>query len=147
MKIPTNYKKDTVFIADDEPEHLEWLFDYLEILGYGVSSASTVEEAIAACDEAKFRAYIVDLNIPFGGWSPPKVSERTVYAEYGGLYIAKYVRTQGNSGARVIAYSAHVNSHITEALSNLYTTYIPKGRPRELKSELVRVLGNDGQTS
>lgn len=53
------------------------------------------------------------------------------------------IRSQGNAGARVIAYSAHYNDALESEIEKLYCKYIIKGRVRELKQAFDDVLKFD----
>lgn len=143
IKIPRVYAEHRVLLADDEPEHLDWLVEHLKTKGLETLVATNVGEALAAVQKEYFRAYFVDLNIPMGGTVPAVSSGGSTFEEYHGLYIIKLVRTQGNAGTRVIAYSAHNNNRIQEAVKQLYCTFVVKGRPRELKDEIERILKQD----
>jgi CheY-like chemotaxis protein len=140
IKIPKGRDASTVLLADDEPEHLDWLVDYLRVKGCATVVATNVREAIAAVERQSFRAYLIDLNIPLGGWSPTIPLPSITYTDYNGLYILKLVRSQGNRGTHVIAYSAHQNDQIVSEIKRLYCRYIVKGRPRELKQQIDDLL-------
>src|ERR1051326_4871217 len=108
MKIPTVYDEKKILLVDDEPEHLDWLVDYIDSKGFKTTIVTNVKEAIEAAERVSYRAFIIDLNIPFGGWTPPNNFQvGATYDEYHGLHILKFVRTQGNAGVRVLAYLAH----------------------------------------
>jgi CheY-like chemotaxis protein len=142
IRIPLQLELNKILLADDEPEHLDWLIDFLAARGCETVLATTVRDAIEKAEQAAYRAYLIDLNIPLGGWVPTlKVTGQT-YDDYHGLYILKLIRSQGNQGARVIAYSAHQNDAIAAAIKRLYCMYIVKGKPRELKDEIERLLSS-----
>lgn len=143
MKIPRVYEQSRVLLADDEPEHLDWLVDYLKGKGYATTVVTNVRDAITAIERQTYRAYLIDLNIPLGGWAPTVSGSGATYEDYHGLYILKLVRSQGNSGARVMAYSAHQNDQISSEIKRLYCRYVVKGRPRELKTEIEHLLQRD----
>lgn len=140
IKIPRKYDSSKVLLADDEPEHLDWLIDYLKSKGCQVVVATNVRTTIEIIEGTMFRAYLIDLNIPFGGWNPIVSGSGAAYGDYHGLYILKLVRTQGNPGSRVVAYSAHQNEQIVGAIKRLYCQYVLKGRPRELKQAVDAIL-------
>lgn len=144
LKIPTTYDPNLVLLADDEPEHLEWLIDYLVAKGLAVKIATNVQDAMDASEAAWYRMYIVDLNIPLGKWPPPA---DPVFLSYPGLSIIQSVRSQGNGGTRVIAYSAHSNSQIESEIGNLYTDYVAKGRPQQLKDRINELLSRPDTTA
>lgn len=102
--------------------------------------ANNVAEAIEAVNKSQFRGYIIDLNIPMGGWQPAFKAPNAVYDKYMGFYVIKYVRTQGNKGKNVMAYSAHQNDQIVSEISTLYCEYIAKGRAKEFKLGVEEIL-------
>jgi CheY-like chemotaxis protein len=140
VRIPSKFDKDVVLLADDEPEHLDWLIDYLSAKGLQTIVATTVKDAIEQVEKGAYRAYLIDLNIPLGGWIPTVTVGSQTYDDYHGLYVLKLVRSQGNPGNRVIAYSAHQNEPIIASIRRLYCGYIVKGKPRELKDEIENLL-------
>lgn len=142
LTIPAIYDSKAILVADDEPEHIEFLLDYLTAKGFTINFAKNAQEAISASAKTRHRAYIVDLNIPLGGWNPgPNPSP--AYEKYPGLHILRSIRTQGNSGARVIAYSAHYNSQISTEIDRLYCEYIVKGRAKDLKDAITEIMASD----
>lgn len=143
LTVPKSYDRGNILVADDEAEHIDWLIDYLRAKGFQVTFAANVAEAMSAIQKTNYRAYIVDLNIPLGGWAPNPAPPSANYDAYQGLYIIRAARTQGNSGARVIAYSAHYNEQIAADIKQLYCEYIIKGRARELKADIERLLSHD----
>ena len=143
LRIPKSYDPTRVLLADDEPEHLDWLVDYLSVKGLKTTIVTTIGESVKAFEEVLFRAYIVDLNIPFGGWVPSIPQPSPTYSEYHGLYALKLIRSQGNPGSRVIAYSAHYNDQIVKEMRRLYCKYVVKGRPLDLKTEIETALKAD----
>lgn len=143
LAIPKKYDDKKVLVADDEREHVQFLIDYLEAKGFEVTFAESAAEALAAAEKLKFRAYFIDLNIPFGDNAGIQEKINETYDHYVGLYIIRAIRTQGNSGARVLAYSAHYNEQITSEINKLYCRYVVKGRARELKDAFDEVLKTD----
>ena len=143
LKIPATYDANSVLLADDEPEHLEWLVDFLQSIGKSVTIATNVKGALEVSQARWFRVYIIDLNIPLGGWPEPT---RAMYVNYPGLAIIEAVRSQGNDGRRVIAYSAHLNDSINSEMRRLYTDYVAKGRPIQLKERLQELWTLADQT-
>lgn len=140
IKVPTGYDSKAILLADDEPEHLDWLVDFLNAKGMATTVVTNVYDTIKAMNRMKYRAYFVDLNIPLGQWVPAMPQVGKTYDDYHGLYIAKLVRSQGISGRRVIIYSAHHNQSIVSEVKRLYCRYIVKGRPRELKQDIEELL-------
>lgn len=137
LAIPVTYDEKSVLLADDEPEYLDWLIDFLESLGLKVTVVVNVEQAMAACQKTWYRIYIIDLNIPLGRWPEPT---NTTFVHYCGLSIIQAIRSQGNDGRRVIAYSAHTNSEINAEMKRLYTDFIEKDHAIQLKDRLRDLL-------
>jgi CheY-like chemotaxis protein len=142
LKIPSEYSAKKVLIADDEREHIEFLVDYLREKGFQVTFAENAKEALDASELTRYRAYFIDLNIPFGDLALDNTAN-TTFSEYPGLHIIQAIRSQGNSGARVVAYSAHYNQQIATEIEKLYCKYIVKGRAKELKAEIAVILSAD----
>jgi CheY-like chemotaxis protein len=140
LKLPNKYDPTRLLLVDDEPEYIYWLIDYIKAKGLEVTLATNVAEAIAAADETQFRGYIIDLNIPIGAWKPAFSVPEELYEKYKGFYAIKYVRTQGNIGKNVIAYSAHYNGEIKSEIGTLYCDYIAKGRAEEFKTGINEIL-------
>lgn len=140
MIIPKARSNDQFLIVDDEPEHIYWLLDYIEAKGFSTTLATNAEEAISHANSKIFRGYVIDLNIPLGSWEPNIGSPNPTYDKYIGLYIAKYIRTQGAPGRSVIAYSAHSNNEIKTEIELLYIEYVAKGRAAEFKSAINPML-------
>lgn len=144
LEIPVEYDEKSVLIADDEPEHLEWLIDFFESLGLKTTVVTDVGKAMAACQKCWYRIYIIDLNIPLGSWPQPTSQ---MFCQYPGLSIIQNVRSQGSDGRRVIAYSAHTNDQINSEMQRLYTDYIAKGRPIQLKDRIRELLTQPDKTA
>jgi len=140
INLPSSLHSDTILVVDDEPEHIEWLIDYIEARGLKTIVVNNVSQAIAAASSSQFRGYIVDLNIPMGDWVPTFAIPNDTYEKYRGLLVIKYVRTQGNKGRNVIAYSAHINDLINAEIKVLYSEYIAKGRAKEFKIGVEEML-------
>jgi len=140
------YKEKTVLLVDDEPEYLDWLYDYLSAKGLDVEIAESVAEAVQLADSADYRLYVVDLNIPAGSWVAPS-TQPEVYSQYKGFNVIRYVRNQTQAGKRVVAYSAHENDEIRAAIENLYCQYVVKGRAKDIKTEIESVLRHDPKAS
>lgn len=139
--LPKKTNNETILVVDDEPEHIEWLIDYIDNNKLHTLVANNVAEAIEAVNEFKFLGYIVDLNIPMGGWQSVFPAPSPTYDKYMGFYVLKYVRTQGNDGKKVMAYSAHNNEQISSEIRTLYCQYIAKGRVKEFKFGVKGILG------
>jgi CheY-like chemotaxis protein len=143
LKVPKTYSPKRVLLVDDEPEHLDWLVDYLKQKGLETVVATSVEAAVREIGVDTFRIYFIDLNIPLGNLEAPYTGVSGTFDNYPGLHVIKLVRSQGNSGGRVMAYSAHQNEQIEAEMKRLYSRYVLKGRPRELKREIDGILQAD----
>jgi len=140
VAIPSVLEKSTILVIDDEPEYIEWLIDYLHTKNFKTIVAKNAADAIEKANKYQFRGYIIDLNIPMGNWQPPFKSPAPVYDKYLGLYVIKYIRTQGNKGKNVVAYSAHNNEQITSEIKTLYCEYIAKGNAKAFKLGVDEIL-------
>lgn len=143
-----NTGKKTIVVLDDELFNIEWLLDYLDAQGYETLRSSSAGEAIEIISQGSHRALILDLNVPI----PPEMSEAaeklgTVYRRYPGLFVAWTARNAGYRDRQVIIYTVHRDSEVAAEASRLGCTYILKGRPAELKAEVILVLGYDPTTS
>lgn len=142
--VPKKYEENSVLIADDERKHIGFLIDFLRARNINVDYARNVGDALALCQEKKYKCYFIDLNIPLGD-HVPIIEMSDIYNAYKGLYIIKMVRSQGVPGRNVIAYSAHYNDDIRSEIDLLYCKYLIKGRVREIKDELNSVLFSDNK--
>ena len=137
-------KSDTILLMDDEPFNIQWLIDYLESKNYNVILTSNADSAIDEVSKEIYRATILDLNVPMPSDISPNIgNRRPIYQRYPGLYVAWYARNQGYRDRQVIIYSVHRDQEVSKEAEALGCTYILKGRPRELKSELTHVLSYD----
>jgi hypothetical protein len=81
---------------------------------------------------------IVDLNIPVLDPLRSSVVEKgDVYGKYPGLYVAFHARNRGHRDRQVIIYSVHRDPAVAEEAKRLGCTYIIKGRPKEIKRDLI----------
>ena len=140
LKIPTAYDRTKVLLVDDEPEHLGWFIDYLKAKGLTADVRTNVRDALDAIESLTYRAYIVDLTIPLGEWIPNLGARSGAFNDYHGLYVLQLVRSQGNSGGLVVAYSVHNNEQVAAEIKRLYCGYVAKGRPLEFKREVEQIL-------
>ncbi|MBY4727393.1 MULTISPECIES: response regulator [Burkholderia] len=140
VKLPKTYLADTFLIVDDEPEHIEWLYNFILGKSIKIDIAHNVEEAINLASEYQYRAYIVDLNIPMGNWTPNLFGVNDVYEKYKGFYVLKYIRSQGNLGRNVSAYSSHHNQQIIAETKQLYCGYSSKDKVQEFKREILNII-------
>ncbi|WP_275272428.1 hypothetical protein [Limnobacter sp. P1] len=140
VNLPKALLRETILVVDDEPEHIQWLLDYIEAKGMKTQLACSVGEAVALAEKNQYRGYIIDLNIPIGNWTPIFKNPSDIYEKYRGFFVIKYVRTQGNLGQNVMAYSAHYNEQITGEAKTLYCEYTTKGRAKEFKAEVEKLI-------
>ena len=133
----------TILLADDEPYNLEWLVEFLSSQGYQVRTAVTVDAALKDLQKNRFRAVIADLSIPPGGARLPRSTTEPLYGRYPGMTIAEYARSRGHLDRQVIVYSVHDDQEAREEAARIRCTYVNKGRPREMKRELLSVLDYD----
>lgn len=135
---------DTVIVVDDELQNVLWMVDWFDSNGFYVQVAPNVNEALERVEEEIYRALVVDLNIPVLEPLDEAVRELgSVYIRYPGLFIANRARNRGYRDRQVIIYSVHKDPEVIEEAKRLGCTYIIKGRPREIKTELDRVLSFD----
>jgi CheY-like chemotaxis protein len=140
----TTTDPNTIFLMDDELFNIQWLIDFLEASGYDVYPTSNADEALEAVSTEVYRAAILDLNVPMA--SNPPIGPRThnpVYQRYPGLYVAWHARNQGYRDRQVIIYSVPRDEEVAREASVIRCTYIVKGRPLELKEEIMSVLAYD----
>lgn len=140
ITIPNKFSDREILILDDEPEHIYWLVDYIETKGFSAKIVINAKEAIETIENVEYAGYVLDLNIPLGGWQPNVKSPNSVYDKYRGFYIAKYIRSQGVTGRRVLMYSAHSNDEINHEVSHLYVDYVAKGRAAEFKLAIGQLI-------
>ena len=58
-----------IFLVENHTDTLKWLTLYLQQMGHTVSSARTMEEALAALPDAACEVLISDIGLPDGdGW-------------------------------------------------------------------------------
>lgn len=135
---------DTVLILDDELYNLTWMVDFLESQGLKTMTFSDANSIVPEINSEIYRCLVLDLNVPV--YSPLDVDAESrghVYRQYPGLYIAWLARNRGYRGRQVLVYSVHKDEGVEAETDRLGCTYIRKGRPREVKSELEQVLSYD----
>ena len=135
---------DTIVLLDDELFYMQFMMEYLSSKGYVVIPCRTANEAIDMIDSEIYRAVILDLNVPI---LPPldeaAKSLGPAYAKYPGLFVARHARNRGYRARQVIIYSVHREPEVTAEVNKLRCTYIRKGRPKEIKEEVLGVLSFD----
>lgn len=135
---------DTIIVIDDELQNVMWMIDWFDAKDLYVQVAPNVNEAMDRVNEEIYRALIVDLNIPVLAPLEEAVQAMgAVYSRYPGLYIANKARNRGYRDRQVILYSVHRDPEVSQEARRLGCTYVIKGRPREIKSELEAVLSFD----
>ena len=137
-------QRDSIVLMDDELYSMMWLVDYLSRKGFSVLPARTANEALEMLREEIYRCAIIDLNVPlFEPLSESVKSLKDVYRRYPGLFVAREARNYGYRDRQVVIYSVHRDVEVHEEAAKLGCTYILKGRPNEMKTELERVLAFD----
>lgn len=135
---------NTVVLMDDELYSIRWLIDYLEGRGFDVLPARTANEALELLREEIYRCAIIDLNVPL---FEPLVDESRslgeVYGRFPGLFVAREARNLGYRDRQVIIYSVHRDPMVSAEAKKLSCTYILKGRPKMMKTEIDEVLSFD----
>lgn len=136
--------KDTVLVVDDEPIFLDWLEDFLESLGYKTKFLTNVSDALAEVKNARYRALIVDLNIPLSTELKSLLTDKdSAYGDYHGLLVADRARNVGYRDKQVIVYSVHSTPSVKAITDKLRILYFSKGRPKAFKAEIQDVLEYD----
>lgn len=133
-----------ILILDDEPHNISWLPEYLDGKGYSCVIAKNIKEAIDLASAKKFRAIVVDLNVPASGeYSAALAAKGEVYVKYKGLYFAEHARTLGYRNRQVIVYSVHDIDEVRLVTDRIRIDYATKGRPRDFKALIDGVLSYD----
>jgi len=136
--------KDTVLVLDDEPMFLDWLEDYLTSKGFKTKFVTNVSDALAEVTANRYRALVVDLNVPVTAELMKTLDEKgPVYKEYRGLIVADKARNSGYRDKQVIIYSVHGSQSVKEIADKLRISYITKGRPHIFKEEIEDILKYD----
>lgn len=136
--------KDTVLVIDDEPMFLDWLEDYLLSKKYKTKFITNVSDALDVVSRERYRALIVDLNIPASAELMKIIEEKgQLFSEFRGLFVAEKARTCGYRGKQVIIYSVHSNAGVKEFTDKIGVSYITKGRPHKFKEEIESILNYD----
>ena len=136
--------KNTILIVDDEPHYMSWMFDFIESLGYKYTVRTDAQSGIQAFCEYRYRAVVVDLYIPASEQLKKEYGARNpLFAKYPGLIVADYARNRGERDRQVFLYSAWDVEEVETFANTLYIDYVVKGRPREFKHQLKRILEYD----
>ncbi|MFZ2446860.1 MAG: hypothetical protein WAW37_10920 [Syntrophobacteraceae bacterium] len=135
---------NTILLLDDEPHCLDWLIDYLKSKSYLVEVVRNVKEAADLLHKVKYRAVIIDLNVPAtGDFAEVLAKKGEIYQSFRGIYIAELARNRGHRNRQVIVYSVHESEAIRAICKKLDVAYLTKGRPRQFKEEIDDVLSFD----
>jgi CheY-like chemotaxis protein len=133
-----------ILILDDEPHNISWLPEYVAGKGYSCVIAKNIKEAIEQASTRKFRAIVVDLNVPASGeYAAALAAKGEVYVKYRGLYFAEHARTLGYRNRQVIVYSVHDIDEVRLVTNRIRIAYATKGRPRDFKALIDDVLSYD----
>ena len=136
--------RDTLLVLDDEMYNLTWMVEFFESNGLKVKDFANVNDIIRPLQEEVYRCIIVDLNVPVLPPVDKDVQKKgDVFRRYPGLFVASVARNAGYRGRQVVIYSVHKDEAVEAEANRLGCTYIRKGRPREMKSELLDVLAYD----
>lgn len=135
---------DTILMLDDELYNLTWMMDFFYSQGFDIAPASTANDALDLINSEIYRAAIIDLNVPL---LPPHDTAAAefgeTYVRYPGLFVARQARNRGYRDRQVVIYSVHRDEAVMQEARKLGCTYILKGRPKEIKQELLAVLEFD----
>ncbi len=143
-----NNKNDTVMILDDEPQHQQWLVEFIESKNYRVESAMNLEQAEALLRQNKYRFVVIDLNVPAQGSSARVLmNEGALARRYPGIVAAQLARNLGYRNRQVVLYSVHNSDEVRKEAARIGVRYILKGRPKEFKEEVESILQRDPSSS
>lgn len=133
-----------ILIVDDEPHGISWLCEYLHEKNYSCVVAKNIQDAVNHLATKRFRAIVVDLNVPISSEYNAALSEKgELYKKYPGLYFAEHSRNQGYRDRQVIVYSVHDLDEVRLVTNRIRIDYATKGRPRGFKSLIDEVLSYD----
>ena len=141
------YLAKEIFIADDEPIYLGFLIDYLTSQNYQIKLTETADDAISVAAVNDYRAYVVDLNIPASNALKATANKKDLEESFPGISIARAILTSGVSPRKVLIYSVHLTDALHAEIGRLGVEYVQKGRPRNIKDALNRILSYDPKTS
>lgn len=143
-KTVENDGQDTVLLLDDELSSVVWMMDYLYSKGLIVDTCSNANEALELAGHNKYRAAIIDLNVPLLEPLHALAADLgEVYLRFPGLLVAREARSKGHRDRQIIIYTVHREPEVREIAERLRCTYIIKGRPSEIKQELEEVFAFD----
>lgn len=130
-----------ILLADDEPEYLEWVEDYLESKGFSVVRATDVESALDALKTNEFRLVIADMNIPASDATLESWASRwPLVRRYHGIALILSARNKQYGAHSVIGYTVHDDPELGEVLARVSARYVLKGRPAIFKGVIEKSL-------
>ena len=137
-------KPDTVLLLDDEMYNLQWMIEFLQSKNLRTRTFTNANQIAKEIGGEIYRCLILDLNVPV---LPPLDKDvaryGNIFRRYPGLYIAILARTAGYRERQVVIYSVHKDRAVELEARRRGCTYIRKGRPREMKTELRDILSYD----
>lgn len=116
--------KARVFVVEDHPMTARGIKMFLELSGYAVETANTMESALKMAKTATFDVLLCDLNLPDGtGWD-------------------LMVRLRKRSAVRGVAYSAFdEQEHVARSKAAGFMEHVVKGAtPEELVAAIDRAI-------
>lgn len=137
------FKSKRVLLIDDQPPAVAWLKEYLESNGALVTMEASFAKALDALRGGikLFDLVTVDLMMPTNGVPSSFFSEKSpLYTQFPGLLLAINARNSGYGGNDVLLYSVQDTDEIEKEAIRIGVSYCIKGRPRELKERIKRLL-------
>lgn len=136
--------EDTVLILDDEAYNLRWMIEFFESNELNVRTFNDANSIVREIQKEVFRCLVLDLNVPIQPPLDKDAKERGgIFRQYPGLFVASMARNFGYRGKQVVIYSVHKEQAVEIEAEKIGCTYIRKGRPREMKAELLDILSYD----
>jgi CheY-like chemotaxis protein len=132
-------ERKRILIVDDEPEFLNFLFDYFESQGMEVVVATNLSDALDLAGKSKYKLALVDMNIPATG-NAKSLLDTPIAQKYPGFKVAHHLRNIGYGAHQVIAYTVHDDDSLDSELDKIRCRYVLKGRPYILKSVVAKAL-------
>lgn len=136
-------KESTVLVADDEQYNIEFLLELFASLKLQADVAENVDAALDLLHAARYRLVVADLSIPHLSRENLPADKSPLFEKYPGLLIAEYARNNYHTGRQVVVYSVHDDPLVAEFAGRFGVTYLLKGRPRVIKSEVRNILQYD----
>lgn len=136
--------EDTILILDDEVYNLRWMIEFFENRELKVETFNDANQIINEIKKEIFRCLVIDLNVPIRSPLDKDAENKgDIFRRYPGLFVASIARNFGYRGKQVVIYSVHREEAVEVEATKLGCTYIRKGRPQEMKKELLEVLSYD----